>query len=147
MRCAVLALSFTSIFIVANRSVAGPAGNTRATGLLSDRAARAEQRSRLETTGVCRGCGVSLRANKRTVTVPSLTVQARATIRSGSIWTPIPALPLTSRAEAQVQALNDAIALQQQWRLFQQQTQFEINQLRSELHRDHLFARRDYLFP
>jgi hypothetical protein len=56
-------------------------------------------------------------------------------------------LPLTSRAEAQVQALNDAIALQQQWRLFQQQTQFEINQLRSELHRDHLFARRDYLFP
>jgi hypothetical protein len=54
---------------------------------------------------------------------------------------PIAGLPLTSRAEAQVQDLNRTMALQQQRVLFQQQTQFELNQLRHELqlHRDYPF--------
>jgi hypothetical protein len=38
------------------------------------------------------------------------------------------------------------MVLQQERRQFQQQMQFEINQLRNELHRDHLFLQRDYLF-
>jgi hypothetical protein len=57
------------------------------------------------------------------------------------LWAPIPGLPLTSRAEAQVQDLNRAMALQQQRVQFQQQIQFELNQLRQDLqlHRDYLF--------
>ncbi len=42
-------------------------------------------------------------------------------------------LPLTSRAEAQVNSINRSLELQQQLRSQWQQTQFEINQLRSEI--------------
>jgi hypothetical protein len=139
MRRAVFALSLTTILIAANSALAESAGSTRRTDPLSDRAARAEQRSRLETRGICRGCVVSLEENRRSPKVTKRSVHARAKVRSGSIWMPIPALPLTSRAEAQVRALNEQMALQQQQRLFPQQTQFEINQLRHDLHRDLLF--------
>ncbi|HKH27062.1 MAG TPA: hypothetical protein VKA61_01855 [Sphingomicrobium sp.] len=54
-------------------------------------------------------------------------------------WVPVGALPLTSRAEAQLQETNRFIAIQQQLRQHQQQTQFELNQLRSELQRAYLF--------
>ena len=42
-------------------------------------------------------------------------------------------LPLTSRAEAQVNGINRSLELQQQLRSQRQQTQFEINQLRNEI--------------
>ena len=42
-------------------------------------------------------------------------------------------LPLTSRAEAQVNSINRSLELQQQLRSQRQQTQFEINQLRNEI--------------
>ena len=42
-------------------------------------------------------------------------------------------LPLTSRAEAQVNGINRSLELQQQLRSQSQQTQFEINQLRNEI--------------
>jgi hypothetical protein len=48
-------------------------------------------------------------------------------------------LPLTSRAEAQSAFQNQLTAQQQRSVQFQQQTQFEINQLRSELQRDFMF--------
>jgi hypothetical protein len=49
------------------------------------------------------------------------------------------ALPLTSRAEAQLQETNRFIAIQRQLGQYHQQTQFELNQLRSELQRAYLF--------
>ena len=55
------------------------------------------------------------------------------------VWTPVGALPLTSSAEAQLQDATRFIAIQQQLRQYQQQTQFELNQLRSELQRAYLF--------
>lgn len=42
-------------------------------------------------------------------------------------------LPLTSRAEAQVNGINRSLAIQQQLRTQSQQTQFEVNQLRGEI--------------
>ena len=50
-----------------------------------------------------------------------------------------PALILFERAEAQSAFQNQLTAQQQQRVQFQQQTQFEINQLRNELQRDFLF--------
>jgi len=52
---------------------------------------------------------------------------------------PIPSLPLTSRAEAQVHHIGQQIAWQQQMQRIQQQIQFEINQLRDGIRQDRLF--------
>ncbi len=145
MRNAVLALSFITLLGTAGVGLAERGRVTR-TGAFSERATRAEQRSRLETTRVCTGCNVSPQANSRSGTTAMRSARVSARGRSGSVWTPIPALPLTSRAEAQVQTLNDRMVLQQERRQFQQQMQFEINQLRNELHRDRLFLQRDYQF-
>jgi hypothetical protein len=142
MRNAVLALSFTAFFISAEITLADRGRGPRS-GVPSERAARAEERSRVETTRICRGCNVTQQPNSRSADGAIRSVRARAKVRSGSVWMPIPALPLTSGSERQVQALNNTMIVQQQWRLFQQQTQFEINQLRSELQRDRLFLQRD----
>jgi hypothetical protein len=144
MRNAVLALSFAGLLFTADIALAERGRGTRSS-VSSERAARAEARSRAETMRICRGCNVSLQANSRRLPA-TRSVRAAGKVRSGSVWTPIPALPLTSRAEAQVQTLNEIMVLQQQRRLFQQQTQFEINQLRNELQRDNLFLQREYLF-
>jgi len=52
---------------------------------------------------------------------------------------PTDTLPLTSRAEAQIHRINRSIALQAERTQHQQQIQFELNQLRSELQRAYLF--------
>jgi hypothetical protein len=105
----------------------------------TERAIAAEARSRLLRIEICRGCGVSnegprthrIRPSRRSIRQ----VRAGGTTISGSVSP----LPLTTRAEAQVQSLSRQMAEQQQLRQFQQQTQFEINQLRNEVHRDYLF--------
>jgi hypothetical protein len=141
MRHAILAPSLIALLLTV---VSASAAATRPIGAggASERAARAEQRSRVETTRVCRGCDLALRPARRTRNIASRPVRARRNMRSTTLWAPIPGLPLTSRAEAQVQALNRTIALQQQRVHFQQQIQFELNQLRHELQ-----LHRDYLFP
>ena len=48
-------------------------------------------------------------------------------------------LPLTSRSEAQIESINRSLALQQQLRSQSQQTQFEVNQLRSEIQQSRQF--------
>jgi TolA-binding protein len=48
-------------------------------------------------------------------------------------------LPEQSRAERQSQEINRSIMLQEQNRRQNQQTQFEINQLRGEIQRNHQF--------
>jgi hypothetical protein len=105
----------------------------------TERAIAAEARSRLLRIEICRGCGVSneaLRTHRIRLSRRSIRqVRARGTTISGSVSP----LPLTTRAEAQVQSLSRQMAEQQQLRKFQQQTQFEINQLRHEVHRDYLF--------
>jgi hypothetical protein len=140
MRHAILATSLIALLLGA---VSGSAAAPRSigTGRASERAARAEQRSRVETTRVCRGCGLALRPAPRTRNIASRPVRARRNVRSTTLWAPIPGSPLTSRAEAQLQDLNRTIALQQQRIHFQQQIQFELNQLRHELQ-----LQRDYLF-
>ena len=105
----------------------------------TERAIRAEARSRVLTTEICRGCGVSsggqIKPQRSKVSGRILRqFKGRGTTISG----PVGPLPLTSRAEAQLQLLNRQTAQQQQMLQFQQQTQFEINQLRHELHRDYL---------
>jgi transposase-like protein len=115
-------------------------------GAQTDRAIRAEARGRVLTTEICRGCGVSSDGQtkvRRSKLSGRILRQFRG--RGTTISGPVAPLPLTSRAEAQIKLLNRQTAQQQQMLQFQQQTQFEINQLRnelqrgSELHRDYLF--------
>ena len=70
---------------------------------------------------------------------PSRAGRGRSPKLVARAWTPTEALPLTSRAEAQIHGINRSIALQAQRRQNQQQVQFELNQLRTELHRAYLF--------
>jgi hypothetical protein len=116
--------------------------------IASEREQRAEARSRAVTTAICQGCtgrtGLQpLRiegANKRLVGKRSLReARRRDPVPTTPAWMPVGALPLTSRAEAQLQETNRFTAIQQQLRQHQQQTQFELNQLRSELQRAYLF--------
>lgn len=48
-------------------------------------------------------------------------------------------LPTTSRAERQLNENNRALAIQQQDRRFEQQSQFEVHQLRTQIQRDQSF--------
>jgi hypothetical protein len=139
MRTSILVASL--IALVTTGESASAARGSRVSGGTSERAARAEERSRVETTRVCRGCNAAVSPNRGKPKAAYGTVRARQRVRSTAIWAPIPGLPLTSRAEARVQDLNRTMALQQQRVHFQQQTQFELNQLRHELqlHRDYLF--------
>jgi len=140
MRTAFLAASYMALFI-AVESASAAARRSVGTGGAYERAARAEERSRVERTRICRGCNVSLSPN-RGKTQGRLPDRSRPPrVRSTTIRAPIPGLPLTSTAEAQAQDLNRAIAMQQQRVHFQQQTHFEFNQLRRELQ-----LQRDYWF-
>ena len=114
---------------------------------VSERALKAEERSRAATTSICRGCMDRIRAGEGSrggVSRPFAANSSRAGRgRSPSLttraWTPTEVLPLTSRAEAQIHGINRSIAVQAQLRQHQQQIQFELNQLRSDLHRAYLF--------
>ena len=116
--------------------------------IASEREQRAEARSRALTRAICQGCtgrtGLQPSriegANRRLVSNRLLReVRRRVPVPTTRAWVPVGALPLTSRAEAQLQETNRFIAIQQQLRQHQQQTQFELNQLRSELQRAYLF--------
>src|SRR5829696_5315982 len=138
MNTAVVALFLTILFVPTEVAWAGPGRGGR-TSELSQRAIRAEERSRAETMRVCTGCNVLPRA---TVTRSRIAVRASAArsskARSTTLWPSAP-LPLTSRAERRIDDLNETVALQQQRLQFQQQIQFELNQLRNEIPRDYLF--------
>jgi len=138
MNTAVVALLLTILFGPTDVAWAGPGRGGR-TSELSQRAIRAEERGRAETMRVCTGCSVSPYA---TVTRSRIAVRASARpgikARSTTLWPSAP-LPLTSRAERRIGDFNETIALQQQRLQFQQQIQFELNQLRNEISRDYLF--------
>ena len=141
MPIAVIAFSLMTLFVTAETGWAETARAGRGTAGLSERAARAEARSRAQTMAICEGCGVSLGKRRvERVKIASGT-RTRSKARSTTLWSLIPALPFVSRAEAQVQHLNHAMAQQRQRVEFQQQIQFELNQLRSEIQRDYLFPR------
>jgi hypothetical protein len=141
MQIAVIAFSLMTLFVTAETGWAETARTGRGTAGLSERAARAEARSRAQTMAICEGCGVSLGKRRvERVKIASGT-RTRSKARSTTLWSLIPALPFVSRAEAQVQHLNHAMAQQRQRVEFQQQIQFELNQLRSEIQRDYLFPR------
>ena len=115
---------------------------------VSEREQQAEGRSRAATAAICQGCtgrtGLQPSriegANSRLVGKrSSREAGRRASMAMTRVWTPVGALPLTSSAEAQLQETNRFIAIQQQLRQHQQQTQFELNQLRSELQRAYPF--------
>ena len=62
-----------------------------------------------------------------------------AAVAAAPSWAQSERLPLTSRSEAFLNEMNRSIAIQQQLRGYSQQTQFEINQLRSEIRRSRQF--------
>jgi hypothetical protein len=140
MRVTFLAVLLVALPLAAGTALAKDKRGSTMKGPETERALRAEARSRVLTTEICRGCGVSSerqpKAQRSKLSGRSLRqFRGRGTTISGSV-TP---LPLTSRAEAQSNDLNRLTAQQQQRLQFQQQTQFEINQLRNELQRDFLF--------
>jgi hypothetical protein len=100
---------------------------------------RADERSRAILGQICRGCGIDIQIQRRDRGPKTALRRVRSRVPSTTVWTPVPALPLTTRAEAQVRDISGQIAWQQQMLGFQQQTQFEINQLRDEIRRDRLF--------
>ncbi|HEX2725637.1 MAG TPA: hypothetical protein VHN20_07440 [Beijerinckiaceae bacterium] len=59
--------------------------------------------------------------------------------RATTLYAAVPPLPLTSRTEWYIHGWNRAQAQHLQWLQFQQQTQFELNQLRGAVHRHYLF--------
>jgi hypothetical protein len=119
----------------AQRRVAPPTGGE------SERAIRAEMRSRAVLGQVCRGCGPAseVRPRRRRATIAIASPRGRFRGRGTSLYAAIPPLPLTSRTEWYVHGWNRAQAQNLQWLQFQQQTQFELNQLRGALHRHYLF--------
>ena len=137
MNTAVVALLLTILFVPTPVAWAGPGRGGR-TSELSQRAIRPEERGRAETMRVCTGCS----APRATVTRSRIAVRASAArsskARSTTLW-PSALLPLTSRAERRIGDFNETVALQQQRLQFQQQIQFELNQLRNEISRDYLF--------
>ncbi len=113
-----------------------------------ERQVRAEERSRAATSSICHGCGVGIQAREQSQMpreqsqMPrqgNRSVARRSRITTTRTWNPPPGLPLTSTGEVQVRDTNQLIAGEQQRLRFEQQTQFELNQLRHELSRDYLF--------
>ena len=111
----------------------------------SDRMLRADERSRAATTAICQGCTTQLGTGRerrtRVIWPKPLAREARRLRRVplSNPWIALETLPVTSRAEAQIQESNRMIAVEQQLRHVQQQTQFELNQLRTEIQRNYLF--------
>jgi hypothetical protein len=141
MPIAVIAILLLTLFVTAETGWAETVRAGREGAGLSERTPRAEARSRAQTMAICEGCGVSpLKKRVERVKIASGT-HARSKARSATPWSPLPALPFMSRAEAQVKLLNQVMAQQRQRVEFQQQIQFELNQLRSEIQRDYLIHR------
>jgi hypothetical protein len=140
MRTTASVMLLMTLFAAADAEAARRRGASPAAGE-SERAARAEMRSRAAVTQVCRGCGLvgETRPNRgSSVAVPNARARFRGR-RGTTVYGAMAPLPLTSRAEWHLYEFNRSQAQQQQWLQFQQQTQFELNQLRNELHRDFLF--------
>ena len=114
---------------------------------VSERERRAEERSRAATASICQGCmgrsgprvGRRARTNRPLTIEPLREARGRIRVPLTRAWTPTGSLPVTSRAEAQIQESNRLVAMQLRQMQYQQQTQFELNQLRGELRRAYLF--------
>ena len=145
MRGAAPACYLLLLFVSLSPAWAEAARTPRGTWAVSERELRAEERSRAATTSICRGCldrigaGEGSRRGGAPATGPSRAGRGRSPTLITRTWTPSDTLPLTSRAEAQIHRINRSIALEAERRQHQQQVQFELNQLRSELHRAYLF--------
>ena len=138
---------FLLLLISLNPAWAEAARTPRGAWTVSDRALKAEERSRAATTSICRGCldriGVG-EGSRRGASRPLAAnlprnVRGRSPALITRAWTLTEVLPLTSRAEAQIHRINRSIALQAERTQHQQQIQFELNQLRGELQRAYLF--------
>ena len=147
MRGAAPACYLLLLFVSLSPAWAEAARTPRGTWAVSERELKAEQRSRAATTSICRGCMGGSGAGERSrggtsrslAANPPRSVRGRSPTFTTRAWTPTEVLPLTSRAEAQINRINRSIALQAERRQYRQQIQFELNQLRSELHRAYLF--------
>jgi hypothetical protein len=141
MRVAAFASLLLSLSVGVGSAWAEQARGSRGADAASARAIRAEQRSRIITTEICRGCGVTTHVRQdRRLRKPGLRTARRSSrLPISSVGAPSQALPLTSRAESQIHDLNRLNAGQQQMLRYEQQTQFELNQLRYEIGRDYLF--------
>jgi hypothetical protein len=128
-----------TFFIAVGNAWAEPARGSRQDRAESARMLRAEERSRAITWQICRGCGVERHAHQRRRAPKVALRRGRFRVPVTTAWTPIPALPLTGKPESQVRDINQQMAWRQQMLRFEQQTQFEINQLRTEIGRDYLF--------
>ena len=140
MHDATSSILILTVLIAGASAWAEPARGSHFQRAESARMLRAEERSRTITGEICRGCGVERRVERRSRAPKTASRRGRpvrVAVTRG--WTPIPALPLTSRAESQVNDINRQIAWRQQMLRFEHQTQFEINQLRDEIRRDRLF--------
>ena len=143
MRGAAPACYLLLLFVSLSSAWAEAARTPRGTWAVSERELRAEQRSRAATTSICEGCmgrvGSRQGASRPLAANLPRNVRGRSPALITRAWTPSDTLPLTSRAEAQIHRINRSIALQAERTQHQQQIQFELNQLRSELHRAYLF--------
>lgn len=141
MRRAAFASLLLSLYVGVGSAWAEQARLSPAAGADTTRGARAEQRSRAITTEICRGCGVTtrVRQNRRLAEPRLRNVRRSSRAPATRVLAPTQALPLTSRAESQIQDVNRLNAGQQQRLRYEQQTQFELNQLRHEIARDRLF--------
>jgi hypothetical protein len=147
MRGVAQACGFLLFLISLSPAWAEAARTPRGAWTVSDRALKAEERSRAATTSICRGCldrigtgeGSRGRPSRPLAANPSRAGRGPSLLLMMRAWTATEALPLTSRAEAQSHGINRSIAFQAQRRQDQQQLQFELNQLRSDLQRAYLF--------
>ena len=64
---------------------------------------------------------------------------AAAVLAAAPALAQVERLPTQSRAERQLDSINSSLQAQQQQRAVQQQSQFEINQLRTQIQRDQTF--------
>ncbi len=114
---------------------------------VSERQLRAEERSRAAVGSVCQGCMDQARSQgerqQRTTTPEHVSRQARTRLTRGSstVWVVPDPLPLTSAAEQHIREVNRSLALEQQIRAHQLQTQFELGQLRYQLQSQSVFRR------
>ena len=140
MRTTALAALLVALLVSAGTEAAQRRGS-RPNGGESERAIRAEMRSRAVLSQVCRGCGAAteFRPRRRRGNIAVPLPRGRFRGRATALYAAVPPLPLTSRTEWYVHGWNLTQAQHLQWLHVQQQTQFELNQLRSGLHRHYLF--------
>jgi|tagenome__1003787_1003787.scaffolds.fasta_scaffold17863295_1 hypothetical protein len=62
-----------------------------------------------------------------------------AALSAAPAFAQVERLPTVSRAERQLDDINGSLRTQQQLRRAEQQTQFEVNQLRTQIQRDQTF--------